>query len=121
MTDANGKPKPCERRFKGCTESVPTVRAMRDVAVRDQVVRSSSDLPDSLRKVLDGVPVGELTPPELTRHGIEMFAVCSRNESKSDTPGRRKTREILLTKRFEEESKKYLRQLRKNMMLEPGK
>jgi peptidyl-prolyl cis-trans isomerase SurA len=107
--------------FKGCTESVPSVRAMRDVAVRDQVVRSSADLPENLRKVLDSVPVGELTPPEVTRHGIEVFAVCSRSESKTDTPGRRKAREDLQTKRFEEESKKYLRLLRKNAMIERGK
>jgi peptidyl-prolyl cis-trans isomerase SurA len=107
--------------FKGCTESIPAVRAMRDVAVRDQVVRSSADLPDGLRKVLDSVPLGELTAPEVTRHGIEMFAVCSRNETKTNTPGRQKAREILMTERFEQESKKYLRQLRKNALIEPGK
>ena len=52
---------------------------------------------------------GELTAPEVTRHGIEMFAVCSKNETKTDTPGRRKVRETLLAERFEQESKKYLR------------
>jgi parvulin-like peptidyl-prolyl isomerase len=89
--------------------------------VRDQVIRSSADLPDNHRKILDSVPVGELTPPEVTRHGVEMFAVCSRNETKTDTPIRKKTREALMTKRFEEESKKYLRLLRKNAMIERGK
>jgi peptidyl-prolyl cis-trans isomerase SurA len=107
--------------FKGCTESIPAVRAMRDVAVRDQVVRSSADLPDGLRKALDSVPLGELTTPEVTRHGIEMFAVCSRNETKVDTPGRRKAREVLLAERFEQESKKYLRLLRRHALIEPGK
>jgi peptidyl-prolyl cis-trans isomerase SurA len=107
--------------FKGCTESIPTVRAMQGVAVRAQVSRSSADLPDSLRKVLDSVPLGELTPPEVTRHGIEMFAVCSKNENKTDTAIRREARETLSTKLFETESKKYLRQLRKNALIEPGK
>jgi peptidyl-prolyl cis-trans isomerase SurA len=107
--------------FKGCNESIPGVRAMRDVAVRDQVVRSSARLPDNLRKVLDSVPIGELTPPEVTRHGIEMFAVCSRNETKTDTPGRQQALEALQAKAFEAESKRYLRQLRKNMMIERGK
>jgi peptidyl-prolyl cis-trans isomerase SurA len=107
--------------FKGCTESIPTVRAMRDVAVRDQVTRSSADLPDSLRKMLDSVPLGELTAPEVTRHGVEMFAVCSKNETKTDTPGRREAREKLMTQRFERESKRYLRTLRKNALIEPGK
>jgi peptidyl-prolyl cis-trans isomerase SurA len=107
--------------FKGCQESIPGVRAMNGVAVQQQVVRSSADLPDNLRKVLDSVPVGELTPPELTRHGIEMFAVCSRNETKTNTPGRKKAQEKLATAAFEKESKNYLRQLRKNAMIERGK
>jgi len=108
-------------RFKGCEESIPGVRAMRDVAVRETVVRSSADLPEALRKVLDSIPVGQLTAPEVTRHGIEMFAVCSKQESKSDTPGRRAARETLMSERFERESKKYLRLLRKNALIERGK
>ena len=52
-------------RFRGCEEGIPMVRAMRDVAVRDQVVRTSADLPDGLRKVLDSIPVGQLTAPEV--------------------------------------------------------
>ncbi len=83
-------------RFRGCEESIPAVRAMRDVAVRDQVVRTSADLPEALRKILDSIPVGQLTAPELTRHGIELFAICAKHESKSDTPGRRKARETVL-------------------------
>lgn len=107
--------------FKGCNESIPRARAMRDVAVRDQVTRSSADLPDSLRKMLDSIPLGELTAPEVTRHGVEMFAVCSKYETKTNTPGRQKAREQLMSKLFEQESKKYLRLLRKNAMIEPGK
>jgi peptidyl-prolyl cis-trans isomerase SurA len=107
--------------FKGCNESIPAVRAMQGVAVRAQVTRSSADLPDGLRKLLDSVPLGELTAPEVTRHGIEMFAVCSKNETKTDTPGRREAREILSTKLFEKESKRYLAQLRRAALIEPGK
>jgi peptidyl-prolyl cis-trans isomerase SurA len=107
--------------FKGCTESIPGVRSMRDVAVRDTVVRTSADLPEDLRKILDSIPVGQLTPPELTKHGIEMFAVCSKNETRSDTPGRRKARESIMSQRFEQESKRYLRKLRATAMIERGK
>jgi peptidyl-prolyl cis-trans isomerase SurA len=107
--------------FKGCTESIPTVRAMRDVAVRDQITRASADLPEGLRKMLDSVPLGELTAPEVTKHGIEMFAVCSKNATKTDTPRRREAREKLMSQRFEQESKRYMRLLRKNAMIEPGK
>ena len=107
--------------FKGCEENLRAVRAMRDVAVRNQVTRSSADLPESLRKVLDSIPLGQLTAPEVTRHGIEMFAICAKAETKTDTPGRRAARETLMTQRFEQESKRYLRQLRRSALIEPGK
>lgn len=107
--------------FNGCTESIPTVRAMRDVAVRVQVTRSSADLPESLRKILDSVPVGGLTAPEVTRHGVEMFAICAKTATKTNTPERNKARQTLLGERFEQELKKYLRLLRRNAMIEPGK
>src|SRR5262249_3184418 len=59
-------------RFKNCEEGLPTARAMGAI-VRDQVIRNSGELPAELRKVLDGVPVGQLTAPETTRHGVEMY------------------------------------------------
>lgn len=109
------------QRFKGCQESIPGVRAMRDVAVRDQVVRSSADLPEGLRKVLDSIPLGQLTAPEVTRHGVEVVAVCAKHETKTDTPGRRAARDTLYSERFERESRRYLRQLRKHALIERGK
>jgi peptidyl-prolyl cis-trans isomerase SurA len=51
-------------RFQGCEDGLNFARALKDVAVRDQVVRSSADIPAELRKVLDGIEVGRLTPPE---------------------------------------------------------
>lgn len=107
--------------FKGCEQSIAAVRAMQGVAVRTQVTRSSADLPDNLRKVLDSVPLGELTAPEVTPHGIEMFAVCSKTETKTDTRGRREAKEILTTKRFDQESNRYLAQLRRAALIEQGK
>jgi peptidyl-prolyl cis-trans isomerase SurA len=44
-------------------------RHARRAVVRDQVIRSSGDLNPELQKVLDAVPVGQLTAPEVTRGG----------------------------------------------------
>ncbi|MGH6769435.1 MAG: SurA N-terminal domain-containing protein [Xanthobacteraceae bacterium] len=104
--------------FRGCRESLPALRAARDVAVRDQVVRSSGDLPEALRKLLDGIPIGQMTPPEITKHGIEMFAICAKNETKADSPGKRETRDEIFAKRFERESERYLQKLRRAALIE---
>jgi peptidyl-prolyl cis-trans isomerase SurA len=94
---------------------------MQGVVVRDQVIRTSADLSDGLRKILDSVPVGQLTAPEVTKHGVELFAICAKHESKSDTPSRRKAREAMFSRRFEQESKRYLRELRRAALIERGK
>ena len=83
-------------RFQGCDEGIAFARALKDVAVRDQVIRSSADIPVELRKVLDGIEVGRLTAPEVTKFGVEMFAICAKKESAADnTPGKRQARESI--------------------------
>jgi len=105
-------------RFKNCEEGISAARALRDTAIRDQVVRSSGDLSPDLRKLLDAVPVGQLTAPEVTRHGVEMYAICGKRESKADTPMKRKKREQIASERFEKQSKAYLARLRKEALIE---
>jgi len=105
-------------RFKGCEEGLGVARSFRDVAIRDQIARTSSDLPAELRKVLEAIPVGQLTAPEVTRLGVEMYAVCSKAESKADTPGKRQAREAVYAERFEQQSKLYLQRLRREALIE---
>ena len=105
-------------RFKGCEEGLGVARSFRDVAIRDQIARTSSDLPAELRKVLEAIPVGQLTAPEVTRLGVEMYAICSKAESKADTPGKRQAREAVYAERFEQQSKLYLQRLRREALIE---
>jgi len=104
-------------RFKSCEDGLPAARAIGAV-VRDQVTRSSGDLNPELQKVLDAVPVGQLTAPEVTRHGVEMWAICGKQDSKADAPIKKQTREALATERFEQQSKAYLQRLRREALIE---
>jgi peptidyl-prolyl cis-trans isomerase SurA len=106
-------------RFRSCEEGLPFARELREVNVRDQIVRSSADVPAELRKGLDSVPVGQLTTPEITKLGVEMFAVCSKAEAKADnTPGKRRARESIFNAKFEQLSKRYLDELRRAALIE---
>ena len=108
-------------RFQGCEEGIAFARQLKDVAVREQVVRSSADLPEELRKVLDSVEVGKLTAPEVTKLGIEMHAMCAKKESAADnTPGVRKIKETIQNQRYEQKSKEYLREIRRTSMCQVG-
>jgi peptidyl-prolyl cis-trans isomerase SurA len=82
-------------------------------------VRNSSDVPAELRKGLDSVPVGQLTAPDITKLGVELFAICSKTESKADnSPGKRQAREAAFAEKFEQQSKRYLDDLRHAALIE---
>lgn len=105
-------------RFLNCTDGIAFARALPDVAVRDQVSKYSADLAQQLRDILDGTAVGRLTPPEQTAEGIQMFAVCGKKETKSETPEMREIRDQMLQERFGEKAKRYLESLRRQAMIE---
>ena len=105
-------------RFLSCNEGLAMARALRDVAVREPITRSSADLNTQLREILGNIEVVHLTAPEVTAQGLQMFAVCNKKETTTESPLRREVREQLYTKRFESESKKFLDEIRKSAMIE---
>src|SRR4029078_8386277 len=105
-------------RFVSCNEGLAMARALRDVAIREPITRSSADLSAQLREILGNIEVGHLTAPEVTPQGLQMLAVGDKKETTAESPLRREVREQLYTKRFESESKKFLEEIRKSAMIE---
>ncbi|WP_175068390.1 SurA N-terminal domain-containing protein [Bradyrhizobium uaiense] len=108
-------------RVTSCEEANSSFKAMRNAAIREIVVKTSADLPQSLRDILDKTPVGHLTPPEVTKQGIEMVALCGRKATTVDTPKKREMRDKMYVQKYEAKSKAYLQEVRKAAMIEyPG-
>jgi len=105
-------------RIQSCDEAQSLFRSMRDAAIRDQLTKTSADLPPALRELLDKTPIGRLTPPEVTKQGVEMVALCSRKPTKADTPAKREAREKIYNQKYEAKSKSYLEEVRKGAMIE---
>jgi peptidyl-prolyl cis-trans isomerase SurA len=82
------------------------------------VVKTSADIPPSLRELLDNTPVGHLTPPELTKQGVEMVALCGRDPTTIDTPKKKEVRDKMYAEKYEAKSKWYLQECRKSAMIE---
>jgi peptidyl-prolyl cis-trans isomerase SurA len=82
------------------------------------VTKTSADIPPSLRELLDGTPIGHLTPPEVTKQGVEMVALCARNPTAVDTPKKREIRDKMFAEKFEAKSKAYLAECRRSSMIE---
>jgi peptidyl-prolyl cis-trans isomerase SurA len=105
-------------RFANCSDGITFARALPDVAVRDQVSKYSADLAQQLRQILDGTAIGHLTPPEQTAEGVQMFAVCAKKETKSETPEMKEIREQMFQQKFGAQAKRYLDTLRRQAMIE---
>jgi peptidyl-prolyl cis-trans isomerase SurA len=105
-------------RVQGCDAGVRLAMGMTDVAVRDQIRRQSADLGGPQREVLDKTEIGRLTPPEITLQGVETFAVCGKESSTSDTPSRREVRDAMFNERYQALSKKFLKELRAQALIE---
>jgi len=108
-------------RVTSCEEANSYFKSMRNAAIREIVVKTSADLPQSLRDILDKTPVGHLTPPEITKQGVEMVVLCGRKATTVDTPKKREMRDKMYVQKYEAKSKAYLQEVRRAAMIEyPG-
>jgi peptidyl-prolyl cis-trans isomerase SurA len=104
--------------FQSCEQGVPLVEAIKDATVRNPINRAAADVPAQQRQILDSTPVGHLTPPDVTQLGVEMFAVCGKQEIHGDSAAEREVRDQIANQRYEVQSKRYLEQLRRSAMIE---
>lgn len=105
-------------RFQDCTRGVAMARGLRDVAVREPVRRSSADLPEQLRNILAKLEVGQVSTPDATPQGLEMFALCEKKATKTETAEKRQLKEKVFNERFDKEAKKFLEETRRSAIIE---
>lgn len=105
-------------RVQTCEQANSYFGSMQNAAIRDTITKTSADIPGPLRELLDKTPIGHLTPPEITKQGVEMVALCDRKPTKVDTPKKREIREKMYAQKYEAKSKAYLNDIRKAAMIE---
>jgi peptidyl-prolyl cis-trans isomerase SurA len=105
-------------RVQSCDEANSYFKSMPNAAIREAVVKTSADIPPTLRKLLDDTPIGHLTPPEVTKQGVEMVVLCNRKPTTVDTPKRKEIREQMFKKKYDATSNTYLDEIRKAAMIE---
>lgn len=105
-------------RVQSCEEANSYFKSMQNAAIREIVVKTSADIPQVLRELLDKTPIGHLTPPEITKQGVEMVALCGRKATTIDSPKKREIRDKMYGQKYDAKSKAYLQEVRKAAMIE---
>lgn len=99
-------------RFADCDSGLPQARSINDVTVREPLTRSSVELSEGMRQMLDKTPVGHLTAPQRSSEGLEMVALCSKGPAKDDSAARKAISQKLLAAHIAEDGARRLKELR---------
>ena len=105
-------------RVQTCEDANALFKSMQNAAIRDSVTKTSADIPQVLRELLDKTPIGHLTPPEVTKQGVEMVALCARKPTTIDSPKKKEIRDKMFVQKYEAKSKSYLQEVRRAAMIE---
>ncbi|HUB63083.1 MAG TPA: SurA N-terminal domain-containing protein [Methylocella sp.] len=98
--------------FNDCESGLSKAQAMNDVTVRDPLIKTSIEINESLRQLLEKTPTGHLTPPQRSMEGFEMIAVCSKGAAKDDSAARAAISQRILAAHIEADSERRLKDLR---------
>lgn len=105
-------------RFPGCDGAVQFASQLRDVAVKEPVIRSSGQLGKEMTEILAKTKIGGLTDPQRGEQGWEMIAVCEKKDIADDSSLRASVMEEVGAKEAQAQADKYLAQLRSRAVIE---
>jgi peptidyl-prolyl cis-trans isomerase SurA len=104
-------------RFTDCETGVEYMRTLRDVAIKERIGRTSADLSKGTADLLAKTPLGRLTAPFRTEQGIEMLAVCEKNDREDKLILRNKIEQEMLAKSTTTTSAQYLNDLKNKVQI----
>lgn len=105
-------------RFTSCDTGIPYAKSLPGVAVREKLVRSSAQLGDGIKDVLNKLPIGHLTGPSRSPNGIELIALCDRSTSRNDDELRKEISERLLAVHYDQEIDAKYKDMRSHAVIE---
>lgn len=72
-------------RFTDCGSGLALARGLPNVAIKEAFRRKANGLSDGARKSLEATPNGHLTAPERIASGVQMIAVCGKDQDDRTT------------------------------------
>ena len=105
-------------KFTSCSQGLQMAKGTRNVVVRPFGRRSASELSPDARDAVKDVPVGRLAEPLPGARGLIMLAVCDKKAIRSVNAAMKELEPEMTQERGEQFTKQYLRQLRRDAVVE---
>ena len=106
------------RRFGGCRSTQELAKGLPNSKFENLTAQSPSLVSEPTRSLLLNARDGEMVPPTLASAGVELYAVCGRKTVKVDDETRAKAQQELTMREFDVLSRKHLRDLRTDALIE---
>ena len=84
----------------------------------EKLVRSSIQLSEGTKELLDKLPVGHLSPPSRSPNGIELIALCDRSAERNDEELRKSIAERVLADHMESATQAKYKEMRAAAVIE---
>lgn len=105
-------------RFGGCKTTQELAKSLPDAKFESLVNQAAAAVTEPTRSLLLNAKDGEMVPPTLASTGVELYAVCGRKTVKVDDETRLKAQQELTMREFEVLSRRHLRDLRSEALIE---
>jgi len=106
-------------RFRGCGSVQSLAKGVQGATIRNLKAQDSTTLGSPARILVKNAKVGQMTPPTVTRAGIELYAVCaSQAAATGSLDVREQTERKIMNKELMEKSETYLEEVREKAFIE---
>ncbi|HUU26037.1 MAG TPA: SurA N-terminal domain-containing protein [Methyloceanibacter sp.] len=105
-------------RFTSCGGVADLAKGIDGASVRTIPEQQSSTLPQPARLLVQNAKAGQMTPPTISRSGVELYAVCGKRSATGDTNIRETTQRKLLGEEMMIRAERLLRDLRQDAFIE---
>jgi peptidyl-prolyl cis-trans isomerase SurA len=104
--------------FQSCDHSIQQAGGAVGIVVKPPVRREESQLTQEMREVLAAMNAGGITGPDRIAEGLQLIAICAKNEIAGQTEATTQVREEIANERGELLARRYLRDLRSDAVIE---
>ena len=105
-------------RFGGCRTTQDLAKGLPDAKFESLAGPAATAVSEPTRSLLLNAKEGEMVPPTLASTGVELYAVCGRKTVKVDDETRLKAQQELTMREFDVLSRRHLRDLRTDALIE---
>lgn len=107
-----------KQRFSGCGNARAATEGVYNAVVKKPMEVDAAKLPPDLRKALDKAGPGRLIGPSLQGAGVQLIALCGRQNIAPQKPNRQAVESMLENKKFDGYEQRYIKDLRRTAFID---